>query len=71
MRTIMNNLTITNDYGLDEVVVDSDMILVIELEEIEKDLSINVMPNTCLRVFDCGDRTYNNITIILVKDVLL
>ena len=32
----MNNLTITNDYGLDEVVVDSDMILVIELEEIEK-----------------------------------
>ena len=58
----MNNLTITNDYGLDEVVVDSDMILVIELEEIEKDLSINVMPNTCLRVFDCGDRTHNNIT---------
>ena len=58
----MNNITITNDYDLDEVVVDSDMIIVIELEEVERDLAINVMPNTCLRVFDCGDRTHNNIT---------
>ena len=62
MRTIMNNLTITNDDDLDEVVVDSDTIIVIELEEVERDLTINVMPNNCLRVFDCGDRTHNNIT---------
>ena len=58
----MNNLTVTNDYDLDEVIVDSDMILVIELEEVERNLTVNVMPNTCLRVFDCGDRTNNNIT---------
>jgi hypothetical protein len=58
----MNNVTITNDYDSDEVVVDSDMIIVIELEEVERNLTINVMPNTCLRVFDCGDRTTNNIT---------
>ena len=58
----MNNVTITNDYDSDEVVVDSDMIIVIELEEVERDLTINVMPNNCLRVFDCGDRTQNNIT---------
>ena len=62
MRTIMNNITITNDFDSDEVVVDSDTIIVIELEEVERDLTINVMPNNCLRVFDCGDRTHNNIT---------
>ena len=62
MRTIMNNITITNEFDSDEVVVDSDMIIVIELEEVERDLTINVMPNNCLRVFDCGDRTHNNIT---------
>jgi len=62
MRTIMNNVTITNDYDLDEVVVDSDTIIVIELEEVERNLTINVMPGNCLRVFDCGDRTHNNIT---------
>ena len=58
----MNNLTITRDMNIEEVVVDQDMILVIELEEVERNLTINVMPNTCLRVFDCGDRTHNNIT---------
>ena len=62
MRTIMNNITITNDFDSDEVVVDSDMIIVIELEEVERNLTINVMDNNCLRVFDCGDRTHNNIT---------
>jgi hypothetical protein len=61
MRTIMNNLTITNESDIEEIVVDSDMILVIELEEVERNLTISVMPNCCLRVFDCGDRTHNNI----------
>ncbi len=58
----MNNLTLTNDMDIEEIVVEEDMILVIELEEVERDLKINVMPNTCLRVFDCGDRTSNTIT---------
>ena len=62
MRTIMNNLTITRDMDIEEVVVEEDTILVIELEEVERNLTINVMPNTCLRVFDCGDRTKNTIT---------
>jgi len=57
----MNNLTITNESDIEEIVVDSDMILVIELEEVKRNLTINVMPNCCLRVFDCGDRTHNNI----------
>lgn len=62
MRTIMNNLTITNESNIEEVVVEEDTILVIELEEVERSLTINVMPNACLRVFDCGDRTHNTIT---------
>ncbi len=68
MRTVMNNLTITNDFDSDVVVVDSDMIIVIELEEVERNLTINVTDNTCLRVFDCGDRTHNNIVYNIGKN---
>ena len=64
----MNNLTLDNESDISDLLVDSDLILVIDYEDTNIDLHINVTPNACLRVFDTSKNTHNNITYNIEKN---
>ena len=64
----MNNLTLDNESDISDLLVETDLILVIDYENTNIDLQINVTPNACLRVFDTSKNTHNNITYNLEKN---
>lgn len=65
----MNNVTLDNESNTNDLIVDNDLILVLKYDGVSVDLNINVMPNTCLRVFDVSKNTHNNITYNIEKNV--
>lgn len=64
----MNNLTLDNESNINDLLVESDLILLIDYEGTNLDLNINVTPNSCLKVFDTSKNTHNNITYNIEKN---
>ncbi len=58
----MNKLFIDNSINIEDIVIDQDLDLKIDFKDEKKNLTINVLPNVCLRVFDTSNNTKNSIT---------
>ena len=68
MRTVMNNVTLDNESYINDLLVENDLILVLQYDGTDTNLTINVTPNTNLRVFDVSKNTHNKITYNIEKN---
>ena len=58
----MNKLFIDNSINIEDIVIDQDLDLKIDFKDEKKNLTINVLTNVCLRVYDTSNNTKNSIT---------